>query len=227
MNKTFMVQVPIEIVRNPKITCEEFVLLSLLLRAYYQNKKRINPFKVNYRVLKDRLNISKNETFKEHMNGLHKNGLINDEITILPRRGILEVQLSDKAITEQNKKEPFVQVTENIINQAVIQEIKPKGVRLFYYYKSYLDIRKTEPFAYPGFERIMSETGLSDNTVRKHNKIMQKNKFIKVINSSKQISNLNYGEDYELITEGFQNKYYLFENKIDNYAHKKNGNLTG
>ena len=227
MNNIFKVQVPTEIVRNPEITCEEFALLSLLLRAYYQNKKRINPFKVNYRVLKDRLNISKNETFKEHLNGLHKNGLLNDEITILPRRGILEVKLADKAITEQNKKVPFVQVTENIINQAVIQEIKSKGVRLFYYYKSYLDLRKTEPFAYPGFERIMSETGLSDNTVRKHNKIMQKNKFIKVINSSKQISSNYYGADNELVTEGFQNKYYLYEEKIDKYAQKKNGNLTG
>ncbi|MEH7760106.1 hypothetical protein V7417_05235 [Bacillus pumilus] len=210
-----------DVIRDPNLSSEEFSVYAVLVRVYFSKKEKVNPIQVNHKRISERLGIPKNETLKKYINGLYEKELILNKVDALPRKGLIDITLNETRLPIKGSGIPFTQVTESVLSSECVAQIKMKGIRLYFYLKSYMDTRHTPSFAYPGMDRISAETGVAKNTIRKHLSLMKNKRFIDIQHSDKQSSKESYyGEDDQVITTGYQNKYFLYDHLIDEYSRK-------
>jgi hypothetical protein len=222
---SFNIQIPTDIVRNNKITAQEFVLLGKLIQAYHLSGRK-EEYEVSHKNLMFLLNIGDNNTFKKSYNNLVKHGYILDQLDKLPRKNGIMIRVNPKIIPKKTGKDPFVQLTSDLLNKSVIDEIGYVGIRLIYYYESYINrkvLYKDRCFA--SEETIAAHLGITKRTVITYNKKIKKCKFVKI-----EAHDLKETGEYEKKGEKdvqffnkYNNHYYVNREKISEFVSNENG----
>lgn len=225
---TFKLQIPTEIIRNSEINATEFVLLAKLIQAYYISGKQYE-FELHHKNLIFLLNIGDNNTFKKSYNNLAKHGYLLSTIDKLPRKGGISVRMNTDIIPELNKKLTFTQLHKDLMDKSVIDAIGYIGIRLIYYYQSYINLKQmNKNHCYASEETIATHLGISKKTVIEYNKRLKKTKMVKIVSHD-----LNETGEYErkgnkevLVFNKYNNHYFVKEDKISEFVSKKQGLLT-
>ena len=173
--KTFEIQVATDIVRNPELSNKAFVVWVRLTQLYYGVGCK-SELQLMHKKLMEYTKISENRTFKEILDELFENGLILNNVEVLPRNSPITIAINEDMIPK-GESMLFTQLTEHVINKKVIEKIGHVGVRLMYYYKSRINQKSDVQFCYASEETIANEIGINRKTVIKYNKILEKVKF--------------------------------------------------
>lgn len=217
---SFKIQVPTEIVRNNKINALEFVLLSKLIQAYYLCGK-VDEFELDHKNLMYLLNIGDNNTFKKVMNKLFVHGYLLSEIKSLPRKGAITVKMNVNVIPELNKNMMFTQLTKDVLHKSIIDTVGYIGVRLIYYYQSYINHKEEKKnHCYAAEETIAFDIGITKKTVIEYNKKLSKNKFVKIVSHDlNDTGEYVRKDDNEIIYYNkYNNHYFVKEDKISEFV---------
>lgn len=190
-----VIQIPNSVVKNRGINDKAFLVYYYLkhqsFRAY---EDKIN-LQINHIEMKKKLCIKDNRTLLKALHDIYNFGLIAEYIEKLPIHSLMKIRLNEIEL------KPFTQLPIGIIDK--IAEIESKGLRLLYYYKSFINHTKYEKlYAFPSYDTINKETGLSFETIKKYNVKLQKLKYLKIY-SSKAFINAD-GQIHK-----FNNKYFL------------------
>ncbi|MGD7051439.1 hypothetical protein [Sutcliffiella horikoshii] len=222
--KAFKVQIPTDIVRNNEYTAGEFTLLAKLIQAYYIPKVKNLSLNIDHKALMFYLFIKDHDTFKKHLKGLFEKGAIKNEITTLPRKGPLVIELSDEIIPQLNKKGHFTQMQSNVLSRDVIEAVGYIGVRLLYYYESYINYKDiARRFCWIGEETTANDLGITEKTVIKYNKFLEKRKFIKI---DKHKSENGYNHNDQYVYFRYSNHYFIRHDKITEFCEKSSSLLA-
>lgn len=221
----FNIQIPTSIVRNNEITAQEFVLLGKLIQAY-QLSGRKSEYEISHKNLMFLLNIGDNNTFKKAYNNLAKQGYLLDALDKLPRKNGIKVKVNPDIIPKKSGKEPFVQLTSELLNKSVIVEIGYIGIRLIYYFESYINrkvLYKDRCFA--SEETIAAHLGITKRTVITYNKKIKKVKFVKIEAHKLEDTGefVKKGESEVQLFNKYNNHYYVNREKISEFVSKENG----
>lgn len=170
-NKIWL-QVPTEIVRNEGFNIDEksFTVYAFLL---YKQFKAFNDseIEVNLKDIKIVTGITDNRTIKKCFSILHNQGLIS-EIKRLPINKALNITLF-KTYKDNYFTQMPLELLKNLDTVGLI------GFRLMYYYESYINRKNvTSLYCYPSYETIQEDLKISNFSVTKYNKILQKEKLI-------------------------------------------------
>lgn len=186
------IQINNEIIRNPNISSSAFVLYAMLKYLYY--KKSIIIYKEK---LLEKLNWESNKKLKKYLLELYDRKLINEKYNSLPKFKPLTL-----TIDNINSKNGFTQLPSILLTNK-ITIMGDYGIRLLFYYESYINRRSNKNlFAYCSQEIIYKDTGISNKTIIKYNEILQENRLISI-------------DKYEL--EESINKYGYSFNKYNNH----------
>lgn len=173
----FKIQVASEVIKNSKLTHESFLIYCKLIQHFYVNKGESNSILIDHKKFMYFSNIKSNQTFKKCINQLYEYGLIENKIDKLPRTGLVEVILN--SIYLSTKKDfSFAQLPYFILDRCVINSIGLEGIRLLYYFKSY--INNGMQFCFSSRETIAREIGSNPKTIDKYIKLLKDYKFIKI-----------------------------------------------
>lgn len=216
----FKVQVPTNIVRSSSFNSTDFVLVAKLIQIYWTQKVDPKPFilTIDHTLLMHYLHMNDKRTLKKSLNVLYVNGVITNEITTLPKKQPINIHLNPNVITN---KDVFTQLTYSLINKEMIQLIGYHGIRLLYYYESYINRKTNNHFCFVSMETIQSHLNISRPTIIKTNEQLSKLKFIKI--EKHEIENDWYtnGETKEVYQfSKYNNHYYVQTDKINNYKQK-------
>lgn len=229
MTEVWKVQIPTEIVRDNSLNAIEFVVLAKLIQAYSFENKPV--YKVDHKILMGFLNIRDNKTLKDALKTLHKQGYILNEIIDLPRKssnGIC-IELNPKVITGLNDGTVFTQLSKNVLDKSVIAAVGYIGVRLIYYYKSYINEKDMQKqYAHPAEETIARDLGISKTTVIEYNKKLKKHKLVKI--ESHELSHSNeykrVGDRQMVVFTKYNNHYTIRHKNIDEFPEKNGSKLV-
>lgn len=226
MGNDFKIQVPQYIVRNEglSITDKSFVLLAKLIQAYYSQNTKVKSltFEIPHKLIMQYINISENRTFKDCLDELYKLGFLTDEISTLPRKGGLTVSISKSFIPEFNNGELFTQLESEVFHKSVVGKIGHSGVRILYYIKSFINYKQLgKDHAYPSVIRMSNDLNMTEKTVIKYIKILEKVKFIKVKRHDPITESVFNENDKEvLIFKRLNNEYSIKHENIVKYIEK-------
>ncbi len=224
MSKKFKVQIPTKIVRSNSLTAIEFVLLAKLIQAYYIPTKKSLTIPIDHKAIMYFLLIKDQATLKKHLKTLFEKGIIENEIETLPRKGALEINLNKNVIPELNKEGLFTQMPVTVLNREIIEAVGHVGVRMLYYYKSFINLKQpTKQFCFVSEETTSEDLGITEKTVIKYNKILEKRKFIK-IEKHKSQNEYNYQDRY--VYYRYNNHYFIRQDKIDEFCEKSTSLLA-
>lgn len=220
-NKAFKIQIPTQIVRSNKFTASEFILLAKIIQAYYRQtgKEKSLTFKIDHKAFMFYLFFKDNNTFKKNITGLYEKKIIENEIKSLPRKGGLEITLNQLVIPEFNKKRGyFTELPYYVLNREIIEGVGHVGVRLLYYYKSYINAKDySKQYCFVAESTAAEHLNITEKTVIKYNKFLKDRKFIK-IEKHKLHNSDSYDENDKLIFTKYNNHYYLKMDNIQNFC---------
>jgi hypothetical protein len=180
----------------------------LLLRLKYLSFTSGNKdiYDVYFGRLKSNLYINDNRTMKKCLNNIHKQGYINEDVDV-QRKKPVQIKLNMELLNEK----PFSQLPTTLLDQ--IQEIDYVGIRLLYYYESYINRSSGNQFCFPSVETIVNDTGISKNTVTKYNEILKNKQMLRIVKH--QLSTeYDYKDNDELIFDKYNNHYYVKVNNM-------------
>lgn len=232
MEKDFNIQIPTNLVRNKEVSMGEFALCAKLIQVYYSQygDDKSLTFTVDHRAIMYYLSINDNDTFKKYLKGLYKNEIILNKIDKLSRKGDLEITLNENIIPELNKEGHFTQLPYYVLNREILKAAGFIGLRLLYYYKSYINAKDYDrQFCFVAIETTSQDLDITEKTIIKHNKLLQKLKFIKI-----EKHELHNTYDYIPIANGkekyfytrYNNHYILRLEKIEEFCEKKRSLLV-
>jgi hypothetical protein len=197
--KKLIIQIPDEIIRNSifNLDANTFATYTYLKFLYFRNYNE-STIELDTKEVKRILNLTDNRTLKKCLNNLHKNDMLVDEVKNLPKRNPLTIQfIPDMFITEK-----FTQLPATILYK--LKDMGSIGLRLLFYYESY--INRTEPiqkqFAFPGIETIAKDLHINKETVTEYNRILVKEKLIKITKHKLQPSG-----EFDELDRGLFTKY--------------------
>ncbi|TYS46747.1 hypothetical protein [Bacillus infantis] len=173
--------------------------------------------------------LEDNKTFKKHLQGLCEKKIITNEIKSLPRKNGLEITLNELVIPELNKKRGFfTQLPTNVLNREVIQVAGHVGVRMLYYYKSYINAKDwSKQYCFVAEETAAEDLGITVKTIIKYNTLLKKWKFLKI---DKHEVGHGYGDNKhgqeQLLFTKYNNHYFLRQDEIDKFCEEHRSNLT-
>jgi len=221
--KEFQIQVPTSIVRNNGIGSGEFVLLAKLIDAYYGRPERTFDLSIDYKALMFYLSIKDNNTFKKRLNNLHSIGYIIEPVDKLPRKGALIIKLNPEVVPELKKGQHFTQLPRNVTSKKVIDAVGDTGVRLLYYFKSYINTKQLyKDKCSAAIETIAEHLNIEPKTVIKYSKLLEKKKFIKItqhkVEHETEYHPVSGNEMYLFFR--YNNQYYLRLDKIEEFCLK-------
>lgn len=213
-------------IKNPTISHDSFVVYCKLMQHYYVHKGKTNKLKIDHKKFMYFSNIKSNQTFKKCINQLNENGLVDNEIDKLPRNGLIEIELNKKYLTN-NKDFKFAQLPFYFLDKCVLDVIKPEGLRLIYYLRTF--INNGSEFCFSSRETIADEIGSNPKTVDKYIEILKKIKLVKVtkhkLESTGEYVTNEFGNEKEKFTK-FNNHYFLRFDKFDDVHMKLKNNST-
>jgi hypothetical protein len=222
---SFKIQMRTDIVRNKNINALEFVLLAKLIQAYYLSGKK-DEFELQHKNLIFLLNIGDNNTFKKAYNHLFDQGHILNKIISLPRKNGLPVKINPEIIPELNK-DTFTQVTKDVLDKCVIDEIGYVGVRLIYYYQSYINKKEKKDHCYASEDTIADHLGISRRSVINYNNKFKENKLVKIVAHELKETGEYVTKGNELVSvfNKYNNHYFVNEGKIEKFVARNSGYL--
>lgn len=216
----FEIQVSTDIIRNPKLSNKAFVVWVRLTQLYHGVGCK-EEIQLLHKKLMEYTRITENRTFKDILHELYEFKLVKNKIETLPRTNPIVIHMNEDYIPVKNDKLLFTQLTENLINKKVIDEIGHVGVRLMYYYKSRINYDSiSTSYCYASEETIGDEIGVNRKTVIKYNKVLAKFRFVKI---EKQETERDYYTNEKKDIYGFwkyNNHVYVNAHKINEYAVK-------
>lgn len=232
MVKEFKIQLPTQIVRSNKFTAGEFILLAKLIQAYYTQSGdgKSLTYNIDHKAFMHFLFFKDNKTFKNNLEGLYKKKIIENEIDKLPRKGGLEITLNKLVIPEFNKKRGyFTQLPYFVLNREVIEAVGHVGVRLLYYYKSYINAKDyTKQFCFVAESTTAEDLSITEKTVIKYNKLLAARKFVKIekheLNTNNEYTTIN-GKDKLLFTK-YNNHYILKMDNVEKFCEESRALLA-
>lgn len=201
MSGTPWIQVNNTIVKNNKLSPEAFYLFLILKNLDSHNNGYV---KIGQQKLMKYLHWTNNKIFKRCIIELYEQKIIKEEYINLPKhKSIYVTFLKYKSII-------FTRLPNNIINY--IGEIGHIGMRLIFYYRSFINDENGNEYAFPSLNTITEETGISRPSIIKYNKKLVKYKLIKIVpHEIKRDININTGKEYIK----FNNYYFiLFKNIV-------------
>lgn len=173
----FKIQIPTEVIRNPEISHEAFLIYCKLVQHYYIKKQENLTLEIDHKKFMYFSNIKSNQTLKKGIDQLFKSGLVENKIDTLPRAGNIYIKLSEKYVSN-NKEFNFAQLPYYFLDKCMVASIGYEGLRILYYLKSF--INKANEFCFCSRERIAEEIGSSPNTIDKYTNRLKKIKLIKI-----------------------------------------------
>ncbi|MEC1757395.1 helix-turn-helix domain-containing protein [Schinkia azotoformans] len=223
VSKEFKVQVPTDVVRNPEIPCNVFVLYAKLIQLYYATYQK-EEFKADHKALMYHLNIGDNRTFKKSYNTLYEFNLVKNKLDSLPRKNGITVQMNVEKLPNKDNGIMFTQLTKNLLELITIKKIGDIGVRIIYYIQSRINNTKraNHGFCFASQETIAEEIGVDRKTVIKKIEELRKVKFIKVDKHELEDTGqyIRKGESEILFFTKYNNHYFVREDKIDEFRLK-------
>lgn len=214
----FKIQIPTDVVRDPTITSLDFVLLANFIYLYNRNSKKSLAIQVNLNEQKFYLGINDNRTLKKSLDNLYKQGYLQSNITTIPRGNLTEITLTDKAINITNN---FVQLDYNILHYNMVSLIGHHGIRLMYYYVSYINKKKKQLQCYTSMVTIQEQLGLTKPTIIKTNELLIKHNLIKKQTFAIE-NNLHCKLEQEVYQfNKYNNHYSVNEKQISKLTKKK------
>lgn len=203
--KKLLVQIPDEIIRNQifKMNANTFGMYVLLKFNHFRNYNK-DEMNIDHNKIKHKLYISDNRTLKKSFEVLHKQQIILEYITVLPKRGSLDITFNPTPF----ETEKFTQLPATIFSR--IEHIGLIGLRLIFYYESFINRKdKAEKqFAFPGIETTAKTLGINEETVIKYNEILKKNKLLK-ITKHKLETNHEYDNQGNIMFTKYNNHYHV------------------
>jgi DNA-binding MarR family transcriptional regulator len=220
MKVKFKIQIPTEVIKNPKISHEAFLVYCKLVQHYYVNKGESNILQIDHRKLMYFCSFKSNPTLKKSLKSLYENNLIENQISTLPKVGLIEIILNPEYV-KKGKEFSFAQITYEIFDKRIIDTIKYEGIRLLYYFKSH--INKPTDYCFSSRETISKEIGSNPKTVDKHIKLLKDKYLIKV--ERHELHKTEYYETNEFGNEKaeyikFNNHYFLRMDKLEEFILK-------
>ncbi|MNK97755.1 hypothetical protein D3C87_1181020 [compost metagenome] len=149
------------------------------------------------------LDINDNRTLKKSLSSLFKNSYLRSECKIV-RGKPLTIEINEERFKLNDN---FTQLPTKLLS--MIKEIGCVGVRLLYYYESYIIRSKVRnQFCYAAIDSIYTDTGISQKTILKYNELLRKAKLLK-IEKHELKTDYEYTEADELIFTRYNNHYYV------------------
>ncbi|QWU14415.1 hypothetical protein SAMN04487895_101726 [Paenibacillus sophorae] len=194
------VQMPNSIIRNPELSSLDFAILIKLKTLQYINGS--NEFVISSKEhIKDQLHINDNRTIKKSFDNLNRNQYILEPVKI-DSHSKGKIFLNEQLVKSKNK---FTHVYVDILKH--IPRIGFNGVRLLFYYESYINRKITlNQFCYTGIATISRETGLNSKTIIKYNGILKKEKLLS-IEKHELGTDYRYDENDKIIFSKYNNHY--------------------
>jgi hypothetical protein len=103
------------------------------------------------------------------------------------------------------KSKHFTMLPASVFNY--IGTIDEHAFRLLFYYKSYINKNDKKQFCFVGYKKIMDDIHMSPNNIEESNKLLVKNKLIKIVKHQLE-TDYKYKND-ELVYEKWNNHYYI------------------
>ncbi|ETI68133.1 hypothetical protein [Neobacillus vireti] len=220
---TFKIQVPTEIVKNKEYSDKEFVLLAKLIQIYYRipETQKSLTFGILHKDVMFYSGIKDNDTFKETLKGLYDKGAIKNKVETLPRKGGIEIILNEEVIPQMNKEGFFTQLSSEVLNKNIIDAVGHSGIRLLYFYKSYINSKTNKNHCYVAEETTAEILGMTKKTVIKYNKLLQKHKLLKIEKHESEHAyyTTKKGTESYLFTK-YNNHYFIRYENIENFSEK-------
>lgn len=213
----FNIQLPQNLVRNKDFSSTALYVYAKLVQRFYVYKQEYSEMDIDHKQLMYYTGIKSNKKFKEVLNELYESKLIKNDITDLPRRGLIKVEL-DTFFNSKKKDYFFTQMPVEVLNKGILDEIGFQGVRLLLYFKSY--INNWDEFCFCSYKRMTDELDMSENTLTKYIKLLKKKKFISVekheLKSNGEYVEDEFGVDREQFTK-YNNHYQIRYETIQKY----------
>lgn len=171
------IQVPYNLIAE-KSTPHNATYLYVNLRMICVN----NHVKIYIEKLKEYLHWQDTRTIKKYLEWLKKNKYIEYNFKSIPKHIPIELDIIPT-------KKYFVQVSINTIKKIILttqeieldntkKDLKEMAVKLYYYYTKLYNIKIGK--ACPTYEEIYKDTGISSKYIRAINKVLKKNKILKI-----------------------------------------------
>lgn len=220
--KYFKLQIPTSIIRDYTFKPIVFAVYLKLIQLYYQyGNHEILEF--HHKIIMDDLQIKDNRSFKAALDELYNRGYILTEIKKLPINKALTIHLNINVLPQYTKAN-FTQLPFVVVERNIMQVIGQNGLRLLYYYYSYINNKDTKrQFCFTSLQTISLETGLSKATIIKFNDILEKNRFIKIEDHILSTNNeyITKNKKEVLYFTKYNNHYFVNVENIISYYKKK------
>lgn len=183
--KMFQIQIADKIIRSTQIDCVAFVLYAKLIQLYRLKGGVSDTIEIDHAALKYFLIIKSNQKLKTAINTLYDAKLIRTKIDTLPKNQPLQIEINSffdlkKAGKTKEDRFSYTQMPYILLDRRMIETLGHAGIRLLYYFESYINRTKTFSFCFTSLETIQKEIDLSENTILKYIDILKKNKLITV-----------------------------------------------
>ncbi|WHX32887.1 hypothetical protein QNK09_12050 [Brevibacillus agri] len=212
---TFKIQIPNAIVRNPNLESTAFVVLAKLIQIH-SLLHRPDTITFDYSKVMNDLCIKENRTFKSALKNLFEQGYILDQIERLPRKSMLAIRMNKNKVNP-SKEGKWTQLPITYLHRVILQKIGHIGFRLLYYYESYIYRGSVDGlWAYPSIDTIAADIGITQTTVKKYNKLLHNEKFIKI--DTFEVEGIEiYDENnvYRYTLDRYHNKYSVEIDRIE------------
>lgn len=224
--KMFQIQIADKIIRSPQIDCVAFVLYGKLVQLYRLKGGVSDTIEIDHAALKYFLNIKSNQKLKTAINTLYDAKMIRTKIDTLPKNQPLQIEINSffdlkKAGKTKEDRFSYTQMPYILLDRRMIETLGHAGIRLLYYFESYINRTKTFSFCFTSLETIQKEIGLSENTILKYIDILKKNKLISVKKHKLEFAGY---DEYDTVCFTKYNNHYIVD--IEN-IHKLYEKLKG
>ncbi len=219
---SFKIQILTEIIKDKRLKPIDFALYTKITHLYnIHQKQEETPF-FHSEVRSDLL-IQDNRTLKNSLERLYECGYILNEIKSFPKKLGIGIKFNPDYLVVEKDDIMFTQLPSEIVSRRIVSEIGHIGVRLLYYYESYINRKTLKNYAHPAEETTSFELNIDLKTVREYNSRLKSSGLVR-IQTSKHEGYQEYikkGESDVRYYRQFNNKYYV---KLDNF-HKKGSKI--
>lgn len=213
--KTLMIQIPDEIIKNEWFTMDAYTFAVYVRLKWVQFRLYgEEELTFDHKMMMHKLFISDTRTLKRCFKKLHQEQIILELISKLPTKG--DLNLTFNAIPDGKESRRFTQLPITLFHY--LDDIGVTGLRLMYYYESYINRTQgnytSDPFAFPSIETISKDLNINSETVIKYNTILHKKKLIKVVKHKLEIQ--GYNEKDEVYFDKYNNHYHIRLDRLVN-----------
>ncbi|MGG2091271.1 hypothetical protein AB1283_00710 [Bacillus sp. S13(2024)] len=200
-----MLQIPDEIIRNSWFYLDDqsFCTYGLLKHSLFRSFNEGNELQIDHNKLKHKLHIGDNRTLKKIFKALHQNQIVMEHITAFPRKGSIALTLDPLT----DKSNSFTQLPVSLFGKS--EHIGVTGIRLLYYYESYINRKDTltRQYAFPSIETTSADLKLNHNTIITYNKLLKKHRLLKIVKHV--LEEDAYDDEYNVQYIKYNNHYFV------------------